>query len=237
VMFLPVFRGGMVPGMVKAALSLMIAFIVFPTIPREAVTIPGQLLPFAAVAIKEVMVGLVLGFAATLLFLPVQLAGRIIDLQTGFAAAETLDPSTEVETTLLAQLKVLVITLLFLLLDGHHFFIRAISDTFTVIPLGQVSLLQSGSIADHLSQLISATFTLSIKISAPVLVPLLISYFCLGIIARAMPQLNIFFVGMPLQIALGILTLVFFLPIMWSMFEKYFTGFQESYYTLFYLLR
>jgi flagellar biosynthetic protein FliR len=132
---------------------------------------------------------------------------------------------------------ILVVTMLFLMMDGHHFFLRAVGDTFTVIPLGQATLLNMGGITSQISTLIGMTFVLAIKISAPVLAPLLITYFCLGIIARAMPQLNIFFIGLPLQIALGLLTLVFFLPVMWNLFEKYFVDFQEDFYTLFYLLR
>jgi flagellar biosynthetic protein FliR len=217
VSLLPVFGAAAVPVQLKAGLSFVLALLIFPTLgppAQAAVSIP---LFFFSV-VKEIFVGLVLGFATTFLFAGVQFAGRLIDMQMGFSLVQVIDPFTESQVSTTGQLQILLFTILFLAINGHYFLLLAIQKSFMVIPLLGVQA-PAGSLASYFSGLVGNVFVVAIQLAAPVFVVLVLTSLSLGIVARTVPQINIFFVGMPLKIAVGIGTFVLVLPALAAVFQ------------------
>jgi flagellar biosynthetic protein FliR len=236
VALLPVFGVESVPGAVKAGLSLALSFVIFPFVFVEPAPIPAfSLAQFALLVVRELFVGLSIGFATSLLFVAVQFAGRLIDNQMGFALVELVDPFTNLEATMSGQLMTLVFSIIFLLVNGHYFLLLALRKSFEVIPLLGATM-PGGEFAFTLVTMVGNIFVLSIRLAAPVYAVLILTAVALGIIARTVPQLNVFFVGLPLKIGLGLTTIAIVLPGMVIVFREMITLMVRDIWKLLYLM-
>lgn len=221
VSFLPVLGSQNAPPAVKIGLAVALSVIVFPLLPPvpEASAAASTLAVFVLMIIKELFIGLVLGYAASFLFVAVQFAGRLIDTEMGFAFVELVDPFTDMPTTTMGQMKIMVFTMVFLLINGHYFLILAIQRSFEVIPvLG--AHLPNGQAAQYLSAMVGHTFDWALKLAAPVYISLLLAEVALGVIARTVPQMNIFFVGLPMKIIMGMATAAIAFPMLVPVFKR-----------------
>ncbi len=216
----PIFGTQMVLPQVKIAIGLIFTILLFSSIMPRAVPFQPQLsLPqFMLLVIKEAMVGIAVGFTGSLLFTAVQFAGRLVDTEMGFGYVELIDPTTSETVTVWGQLQVAVFTVLFLLFNGHYFLLLAIQRSFELIPL-MGAVLPGGKVAYHLTSVTGAVFVVALKFSAPIYVTLVLSEIALGAVARTVPQINIFFVGMPLKIAIGLGTAAVVLPMLANLFR------------------
>jgi flagellar biosynthetic protein FliR len=178
-------------------------------------TWPGGLLAFLLIIAQEVIVGVLVGFVSNLVFVAVGMAASMMGLQIGFRAANLFDPFTTASSSALEQFYTLLAVALFLTINGHHWLIRALARTFDVAPLGTFAL--SSVTIERLVALTGETFVAATRIALPVMGALLLADLGLGLVARAVPQIQVFFLGMPLKMGLGILalalTLVLTLPL------------------------
>ncbi len=218
VALLPIIGSRAAPLTAKAGLSVFLTLAVFPLLPPATIAIPTGLFSFAVLVVKEVLIGLILGFIGSILFAIVQIGSKFIDQQVGFAMAETVDPLTETPVTPIAQLTSIVFTLVFLIIGGHHMLIRVMAKVFEIIPVGAV-YLREGPITTVIIRSTSSLFSLGFRFGAPVITALFVCTAALGIIAKTVPQLNIFIVGLPIQIGLGFLMLTVAFPSMIVFFE------------------
>jgi len=234
---LPVFGAQQVPLQIKVGLSLLLSLILFTTVMKN--TPPFQhtfsIATFSLLVIKEVMVGLMIGFLASTLFVAVQFAGRLIDTEMGFGFVELADPFTDEPTTVLGQLQVILFTILFLSFNGHYFLLLAIQRCFELVPLTMIHF-QEGKIATHITGLIGNLFLVALKFAAPVYVTLFLTELALGVVARTVPQMNIFFVGMPLKIAIGLGTTILVLPMLGTLFKGVYEKLVQDIWRLLFLL-
>jgi flagellar biosynthetic protein FliR len=233
---LPVFGSRAVPAQAKAGLSFLIAVVLYPFVSME----PGgeallSIPTFVLGVVKEIAVGIVIGFAASLLFAAVQFAGRLIDTQMGFALVQVIDPFTETSVTTTGQLFTLLFSILFLLLNGHYFMLLAIRESFEVIPLFGVTL-PSGSLASLFVEMTGEIFVLAVKLAAPVFVVLVLTSLALGVVARTVPQMNVFFVGLPLRIGVGLTTTILVFPALAEMFKGIVDGLVRNVWQLLHLM-
>ena len=218
--FLPVFGSYAVPPQVKVAFALILSTLLFGAVmtndrlAAEEFTLPL----FGLLVVKEVMVGIAIGFVASMLFAAVQFAGRLVDTEIGFGFVELMDPMSNETVTVWGQLQVILFTILFLTINGHYFMLLAIQRSFELIPLLGGSL-PGGKVAYHLVSITGAVFVTALKFSAPIYVTLVLSELALGAVARTVPQINIFFVGMPLKIAIGLGTAALSLPMLAILFR------------------
>lgn len=236
VALLPVFGASNVPVQIKAGLSLLLASILFPVVAAKGGIVVSQSLPaFVFVCVKELFIGLVIGYAASLLFVSVQLAGDFIDTIMGFSFVQLVDPLTESEVTASGQFQVLIFSIIFLTMNGHLFLLLAIQKCFEVVPLfgGHIP---TGAIADHFMQMTANIFVLAFKLASPILIPLIVTTVTLGVVARTVPQLNVFFIGMPLSIAVGFGAMVIALPLMTVLFKKIAEGMLSDVWKLILML-
>lgn len=201
----PFFGHRNIPGTAKVGFIGLLAIILAPLVPSSTVNLDGNLVSIAAIAAKELAAGLLMGFSAMMLFLAVEIAGQIIGFQIGFAVMEVYDPGSAQTVSVLGQFQMFVALLIFLVIDGHHLLINAIVQSFYVVPLGQVSFTNAS--AEIVTRICIDVFAIAIKIGAPVIVTLFLTDAALGIIARTVPQMNVFIVGFPLKVGVGFLIL------------------------------
>ena len=216
-MTLPVFDSKSIPIFFKLALAFATAMLLFPILGLQPGPVPASVLTFSLGAAGEIMLGIAIGFSVKLIFAGVQLAGQLAGYQMGMAIANVMDPSSSQQILLLAQYNNLVALLIFLTINAHHWFIRALTESYRLIPPLGVHL--SGSLMERLVHLAGNMFAVAIQVGAPVIAALLITSVAFGLVARTVPQMNVFIVAIPLKIAVGLLFFGLSLPY-FSMFLK-----------------
>ena len=187
--------------LLAAALSLVLAPVVGPGLPRA----PGTVPELAILLGGEIAVGLFLGIAARLVLAALQVAGQIIALQTGLASVLVFDPASQQQGALTAAWLTALALVLIFLTDSHHLMLRALADSYGLFLPGEIPAV--GDMAEAMSRLVAASFALAVKLSAPFLVFGLVFFLALGLLQRLLPQVQVFFVALPLQIMAGMLIL------------------------------
>jgi flagellar biosynthetic protein FliR len=150
----------------------------------------------------ELLVGMVIGFAAYVLFAGLQFAGQLIGFQIGLSLVNTIDPQSSSRSGSLSVYQNHLGMMLFLGLNGHHWFIRAISSSLTVVPPYSVSF--NAGLMDRLVGLSGQLFIIGFQVAAPVTAVLILTDFVLGMVGRTAPQLHILMIGFPIKILAGI---------------------------------
>lgn len=217
----PVFESRTIPVQVKVGLSAALALLVFPTISYRFEG-NSTLALFVSMAI-ELAIGVVIGLGARILFSAVELAGYIVGSQMGLGVVSIIDPFSQARSSLVPQFKNLVAMLLFFSLNMHHIFLRAVAHSYAAIPIGGAEI--GGPVIKLLMNLTAEMFVIAIKIGAPVIAVNLFVSVGLGVIARTVPQINVFIVGFPLKIGIGLLAVGVSLPY-WA------SAIQQMFYTM-----
>jgi flagellar biosynthesis protein FliR len=236
VFLLPILNSDEVPSRLKAGLALFLSFILFPTLPETSLAVPGNVVAYFLLAMREIYVGAVMGFAATFIFMGIRFAGSWIDQEAGFSILQLFNPQAGEEDTPIGHLLFILFTLLMLATGGYIFYIRAIAESFQVIPLAGAHAASADMVAVF-ARLSTNAFLLGLKVAAPVVTTLFVSSIALAIIARIMPQMNVWLVGMPMKLAMGMLTTLFALPLLWQTFLKEQDILQAYYLALMRLMR
>lgn len=199
----PIFSSRNIPVMVKASWILVVAFLIFPVVDFKLEALPFPGLPLGFAVVRELLVGFSIGMGATLVFTGIQFAGQIVDIQMGLGMVNIIDPLTSTQISIMGQYYYMIATMVFLAIDGDHLLLKGVVDSFGVIPLGQAHL--SVALGTKMMGLFSQIFFIAFRIGAPVIGALFITNMALGIVARTVPQMNVFIVGMPLNLAVGLL--------------------------------
>jgi flagellar biosynthetic protein FliR len=201
-MLAPVFGSAVAPAPVKIFLSLVLSLLFFPIVKSAGAPVAMEPSVLALGAAWELAVGLLIGFAAAMLFAGVQFGGHLIDQELGILQANLLDPMLNEQISIVGQFKVLLATLVWLLINGHHLLIAAVSDSFRAVPL--LGLQFSRGAALHLSDtLMRDVFRMGVEIAGPALVTLFLVTIALAFMARTAPEMNIFALSFSLRIAVG----------------------------------
>lgn len=223
-----------IPVYAKAGLSLLIAYIVFPLVLASRVAIPTGFLPYMALVASEFLLGLIFGFVSSLIMQAIQMAGHVLDMQIGFGIVNVFDPQFGQQIPLLGNFKYILALMLFLSINGHHVLLAAIAGSFKSVPVGGVVF--PPALAAFILDLVSGAFALAFKLTVPVLLALLLTDVAMGILARTMPQMNIFVIGVPCKIIVGIFTLTMAIPFFVAFVEVGFNGMYRDVYRLLSLL-
>lgn len=197
---------------VKILFSLVLALCLYPTIPGLGALAAGMQGDLPMLAAREALIGLVLGFLTRIFFFALSMVGEIASVSIGLASAQMYNPMADAHGGVLEQLHVLLGSLFFLLLGGHHVMISALAQSFEMIPLAVLSL-KTGPLAE-MALFGSDLLVLTLKMSAPVLVAILIANMAMAILGRAVPQLNVLVTSFPVTIMLGLVVLTISLPLM-----------------------
>lgn len=215
----PVFGHRAVLSQTKIGLALAIAIVLYAAIPipLEATT---DLLPYFIKVVKELIMGMILGFASLLIFIAVQMAGQLIGIDIGFGVVNIIDPLSAEQISIIGTLKNLIALVTFLLIDGHHVMLEAMTASFEMVPLGGMHL--TSMLGQGLITITSEIFVMGIKLAAPVTAGLFMTSLALGIIARTVPQMNVFIVGFPLKIGIGVAIIALSLPVFQMVLVQFF---------------
>lgn len=226
----PLFGGQSIAMPLKAGACLFIALLIAPGLRAGQVPAPQGLLHLAGMIAQEVAVGLLIGYAANMVFWGLQAAGEIVGREMGLNIAETFDPVLETPLPVVGQLKVFFATLVFLCLDGHHWLLQALIASFRAVPMAGLTL--KAPVFTALVGMSSQIFVIAIKISAPVFVALFLVTAMMGIVERMIPQMHMFTMGFPLKIGLGLVMLSLSVPFLVYMFHRFFLGMNRDISTL-----
>lgn len=210
-LFAPVFGSSVVPLLVRVALVLLLAWILFPIHAFGAGSVPLEAPALIVAMASELAIGLIVGFVANLVFVAFQVAGTIVGTQIGFGVLTLFDPLRhESFSSVIDQFYSTLGTLVFLVLNGHHMVVAALDRTYRAIPAGGV--FQPEAMALPISRLTSEIFTAGFQLALPILAALLLTDLAFGLVARAVPQINVFFLGLPLKGLVGLVALSLALP-------------------------
>jgi flagellar biosynthesis protein FliR len=219
---MPILGTRYVPTLIKIGLALVISLILLPLVKVEVSAALFEPVGFGWYLIAELMIGLILGLTIKLIFAGIQLAGEFMGYQMGLAMASLFDPQSGVNNTVTAEFNYLVALLFFLALDGHHWFLKALVESFREIGPG-VLYIRAG-LYEYLLQLSGKMFVIAIKLVAPVMAIILFVHMALGLTAKMVPQINLLMASFPLTIGLGLvflaLSIELFGPYYRSLFEE-----------------
>ncbi len=231
---IPVFSGGQIPPQLRLGVAVLFAMLTYPVvkdyIPQQSFTILG----FALVVAADIVLGLLVGFLAQLVFMAAEFAGSLIGYQMGFAAANIFDPSTQSQVALISRFQGIFAILLFLSLNIHHLFLEAIVSSFEMLPPGSLSL--SGGAIPMIVEVANHSLILSLRLVAPILALLILSTLTLGVMSRVFPQLNVFMISFPVNIGISFIVMGLTFGIFATLLKEEFFSLPERFLRLFSLM-
>lgn len=203
---IPLFSYRTIPPQVRIVLAVALAWMMYYTFDIEPFEINGD---YILLVLKEAIVGLMLGLAASMVMSAVQIAGGFIDFQMGFAMANIIDPQTGAQAPLMGQFLNFLALLLLLAINGHHLILDGIYYSYQFMPMDQFfpSFGEEGT-ALYIIKMFVSVFAIAFQMSAPIVATLFLVTLALGITGKTVPQMNIFVIGFPIKIAVGFLVLI-----------------------------
>ena len=223
----PFFGGMNVPVLFRVVASIAITIVLFPVVNLENfVELPATILMFVAMIIKELFIGWLIGLIAFIGFSAINMAGKVMDMQVGFAIVNVMDPTSGQQIPLIGSFLYNLALTIFLITNGHHMILAALAESFQVVPIA--AMQWSDSLPDLMVDLTAAIFVTGMKIAMPVTFAILMTNVGLGILARSMPQMNIFVVGIPMHIIIGIFMLSIVVPFYVLFLDVVFNAMYEN---------
>jgi flagellar biosynthesis protein FliR len=224
----PLFRSSAIIPHVKIMLSVILATIVTSALWKEHPTIEFHLWNLIFIVIKELFVGLMIGFVANSVFWSARMAGGLIDMDMGYQTATLFDRDNS-SPSLVGEVKELMVLMVFLFINGHHYLFEAIFLSVKAIPLTTMAI--TTSTITIFMKLATSVFILGIKMASPILISLFLVNLSLALLARVAPQTNIFILSFQIKVAVGLIVLAASVPL-FIMITKYsLEGMQEQLYT------
>ena len=230
VALLPLFGESTVPVRVRILLSVALTAGIYPILPATFGSSIGLAMSdislLSLFMLKEMLIGLIFGYTAKLAFDGVVMAANMVGLQMGFNTASVFIPDADDQNNGFTVLHRMLVVLIFLALNLHHVYIKAIFDSFKLIPLAQANL--TGSLTTHLLTVSSGVFATAVQLAAPLLVGLLFATAALGLINRAVPQANVFIMSFPANFFVGLFLYMALLPLLPGWLQNHFAFSQQN---------
>ena len=205
VMTAPFFNYNSIPARMKAAISIMLSILVIQIHPPAAISYTGMI-GYSILVVKEIVVGLILGFMCNLCMHIVNFAGQLMDMEMGLSMANMFDPATNVQITVTGNIYNYFMMLLLVVTNMHYYIIRAVFDSFAYFNVGEA--VYRGSLKDIMVDFMVNYFIIAFRIVLPIFCCMLIINVVLGVLARAAPQMNMFVVGIQIKVLAGLAMLV-----------------------------
>ncbi len=226
----PLFSNKAFPSMAKIALALVISYLIFTFINKDSIQLEITLSFIFTNVIKEILTGVILGFSVALVFFAISFAGTIIGFDIGMSMAQVLNPTEETNNNVLGEYLYILAILILILINGHHYIIRSITYSFTIVPIGAYTL--NTEVFDFIVKMGASVFVLAVKIASPILVSFFLVHLAEGIMARVIPQMQVFFVTYPLKIGLGIVMLMVTIPLYVYLIKNLLHSYEDKLYQL-----
>lgn len=213
VTFAPFFSHRITVSKIRVMIAFVFALVLTPALMSKIETPPSDILPLILVLCGEVVVGMVMGFVGRIIFLTFEMAAYFVSSQMGFSLAGTFDPSTQAQTTVFGITAQMLGLVILLQVDGHHWFVQAAVKSFSTTQPGTFNF--SPELLDLLLRLSADAFTVGFTLAAPAIIVLLSVEFGLEFFGRTAPQFQVFILGFPLKIGVGLWIIgasLFFIP-------------------------
>ena len=221
---LPILSYPMIPGRLRVLLAGLFTFIVMPGIDAMP-DMPQTLFPMVLAVMKEVFIGMLIGFGTKVIFEAFNMAGAFVGRQMGLAVANVMDPTSQQQMPVVSQFWLLVLVTFFMVIDAHHLFIETLYRNFAALPIG------AGILSPVAGELLvdsgTSAFNIALQYAAPAMVFMLVVDTAIAFTARIMPQMNIFMVTLPLKIGTGIIVLMISLDIFQMLFDSIYLDLRD----------
>ena len=214
----PVFGGEQIPIQIRVLLALSIAFVIFPSLALQITVLPRTPIEYFILVLKELAIGLLIGFLATAIFSGFQLGGRYMSIHMGLAMARILDPFTNVQNTVMGQMLGLVVLTVFLIMNGHHLILRALYTSFVKIP--PMTIAFNTGIFEQAIKTFNIVIVTSLKIAMPTMAALFAINLIFGFVSRLVPRMNVFILSLPAKIGVGVIIIMVALPAVLLLFTN-----------------
>lgn len=211
-MVFPLVEGGNIPNSAKILLSLIISIILFGVVSKVPISDALITENLVLMIIREILIGVTIGFIAKLLFAIISSAADIITMSIGLSSDQMFNPALGRRSSSIERYHLLIGALIFLVLNGHHYFLEGLFMSFDLVPLTSLSL--NLEVYQNLGFVGQALLEMGVKIAAPVLGTIFLSNMALGIIGRTVPQINVLITSWPINIMLGFIVLIVTLPLL-----------------------
>lgn len=217
---MPIFSHRTIPMMHRIGLAVFLSWIMSYTMDLPVLNID---LTYYFLIMKEALVGLLIGFIGYMIMSAIQIAGGFIDFQMGFSMANVIDPQSGVQSPLMGQYLYTIALLFLLSTDGHHLLLDGIFYSYRFIPIdGAFVPFDNESLLEYVVKAFSQSFVIALQMSLPVVGSIFLVDVALGILARTVPQLNVFVVGIPVKIIAGFLVLIIVIGMMMQVVTRLF---------------
>ena len=199
--YAPIFGNFPVTRRARLFISIAIAYAMIAIHPYEPLNYV-TFLEYTTILVKELVVGITIGFTANITLTIINMAGQFIDREMGFSMVSSFDSNFHTETTITAQFYEMLVMVIMLCSNMHYYIISALADSFVLIPVGTV-VIDVGKLFDTMIAYISTYFVIALRICLPILIATIIVSVVLGVLAKTAPQMNMFVVGIQLKIFAG----------------------------------
>ncbi len=207
----PILGTQTIPIQIKILFSLVLTMVLSPTVLVSAPVQEEMSQVVIWLAAREITIGLFLGFVARMFLFAVAIGAQIASVSLGLAQAQLFNPSLGSQGNIIEQFQVTLASMVFLALGGHHYLLSGLASSFTMIPLSSVGInIDSFQTIIQMGQ---EVLVIGLKICAPVLVAIFLTNLSMGIIGRAVPQINVLVTSIPVTIMIGLITMIFTMPL------------------------
>jgi len=233
--FVPFFenRNFIVP--VKVGFSFLLSILLFPTIDTSSWVIPTHIASFILVVSQEILIGILMGLTFLILLFGLQMTGRMLGFQMAFSMANVMDTTFDDNANVLSVFLVMLGTLTIIMMGGDHYLLIALQKSFTILIPGSVAITKE--FLNELSVLVVGAFVVGFKLAIPAVILLLCIDLTLGLIGRASAKMQIFFVGLPLKISLGLFSFTIIMGFLSSIWGREILKLPENLLKLFNLMK
>ncbi len=207
----PVFSSREIPGSIRMALIVWISLLLWYVVPVNP-SLPQTPSGFVFVLCTQVLIGLLMGFVCNLIFLGVQSAGEIVDLQMGLSVASAFDPAFGAVTSIVGRLAFYLALAIFLVVNGHHMILSAFYQSFQILPVGSAPNIFSPALASQMIDLGKMLWITAFKLAGPGILLIFLLDFSFGLVSRVAPQVNVFMLGFQIKPSLGLIAILITLP-------------------------
>ena len=205
----PFFGYQTIPMKIRLSIGMILSLVAFQTVPVVELHYVG-VLGFSVLVLKEMMVGLILGFMCNMCTYIISFAGQLMDMEMGLYMASTFDPLTNIQVSISGNMYLYLVMLMLLISNLHYKIVQAILDTFTYFNVGQAVF--DGNLQETAIEFIANFFLVGFRIVLPIFACMLVINVVLGVLSRAIPQMNMFVVGIQIKVLVGIVLLLIIVP-------------------------
>lgn len=231
----PVFQSRYISAQLKIVFAFALALVVAPFIQLHTDLTAMKVWVAVALLIEELLVGLIIGYTIGLTFAALQLGGYFFDVSIGFGIVNMIDPNSGAEMPLLGQFNYILSLIVFLAINGHHTMINALIQSFDIIKPGMFFLKKEA--VGIILKAFANMFYFGFKIGIPVVGAVFLADVALGIISKLIPQINVFVTGFPIKIFLGLMMIMFFIPVYILLLERVFANSSDTFSILRFMMR